>query len=209
MERATTNTDHRTTFITHRDRSLGPGECHIYQVPIPDEMRRPGDDYDIRVDVTMSYVAAPRRTRRSPKGYLATWLDWTANRKGESLEAFLTRALKSEDEVMKEGTSTLGWTIHSQPQWGLPGVRRGIGTVQKDWAIVKSNALPDDICIAVRGHQGWSRDPDSIATYTLAVTIAIVGQEIPIYEPLRAAVLELQSEVEAEVEAEIELQSEQ
>lgn len=209
IERATTNTAHRTTFITHKERVLGPGDCHIYQVPIPDELRRQGEDFDIRVDVTLSYAAAPRRTRRTPRGYLATWLDWISNRKGESIEAFLTRALKSDDDPTHEGAETLGWTIESRGNWGqLPDVRRNVGTVQKDWAVVKSNALPDDFCIAVRGHQGWSRDPDSVARYTLAVTFEIVGQEIPIYEPLRAAVLELESEVEAEVEAEIETEIE-
>lgn len=94
--------------------------------------------------------------------------------------------------------------------WGaIPEIRRNIGTVQKDWAFVKSNALPEDMCIAVRGHQGWSHDPDSVARYTLAVTFEIVGQEIPIYEPLRAAALELESEVEAEMEAEIEVETEE
>ena len=209
IERATTNTEHRTTFITHKERVLGPGDCHIYQVPIPGEVSRPGEDFDIRVDVTLSYAAAPRRTRRTPRGYLATWLDWISNRKDESIEAFLTRALKSDDDPTQEGAGTLGWTIESRGNWGrLPDVRRNVGTVQKDWAVVKSNALPDDFCIAVRGHQGWSRDPDSVARYTLAVTFEIIGQEIPIYEPLRAAVLELQSEVETEVEAEIEMEVE-
>ncbi len=206
IERATTNTDHRVTFIAHRDRTIGQGECHIYQVPIPPELRGPADEYDIRIDVTLSYAAQPRRTRRLPRGYLATWLDWTNNRKGESLEAFLTRALKKEDNVTQQGEGQLGWVIHEKAIWGLPGVRRSAGTIQKDWAIVKSNAMPEDLCIAVRGRQGWSRDPDSVATYALAVSFEIVGQEIPIYEPLRAAVLALQSEVEAEMEAEIEMQ---
>lgn len=208
MERATSNTDHRVTFIAHRDRTIGQGECHIYQVPIPPEMRGPADEFEIRIDVTLSYAAPPRRTRRSPRGYLATWLDWTNNRKGESLEAFLTRALKREENVTQQGEGQLGWVIHEKPIWGLPGVKRSVGTIQKDWAVVKSNALPEDLCIAVRGHQGWSQDPDSVATYTLAVSFEIVGQEIPIYEPLRTAVLALQSEVEAEMEAEIEMQLE-
>ena len=209
MERATANTNFRTTFISHRDRNIGPADCHIYQVPIPPELRRPGDDFDIRIDVTLSYAAAPRRTRRTPRGYLATWLDWISNRKGESLEAFLTRALRSDDDPVQEGAGGLGWTIHTQPQWGLPGVKRGIGTVQKDWAIVKSYALPDDLCIAVRGHQGWSSDPDSVARYTVAVTFEVAGQELAIYEPLRTAVLELQSQVEAEVEEELEMRVEE
>ncbi len=163
ITRATENNDYRTTFISHMDRHIGPGDCHIYQVPIPEELRRPGEDFDIRIDVTLSYVAAPRRTRRTQRGYLATWLDWISNRKGESLEAFLSRALRSEEDPLREGFGSLGWTIQTKPQWGMPGVKRGVGTVQKDWAIVKSNALPDDLCIAVRGHQGWSRDPDSVA----------------------------------------------
>lgn len=209
VERATTNTPHRTTFITHRDRALGPGDCHVYQVPIPVQLRRPGDDFDIRIDVTLSYAAPPRRTRRNPKGYLATWLDWISNGRGESFSDFIDRAVKRDTEPPRS-PGALGWTIESRGNWGaIPDIRRNIGTVQKDWAFVKSNALPEDLCIAVRGHQGWSHDPDSVARYTLAATFEIVGQEIPIYEQLRAAVLELESEVEAEMEAEIELETEE
>ena len=208
IERATSNSQHRTTFITHKNRSLGAGDCHIYQVPIPNELRRPGDEYDIRIDVTLSYTAAPRRTRRSSKGYLATWLDWVSNGKGELFSDFVDRAVANDTDAPRS-PGALGWMIESRSNWGvIPDIRRNIGTVQKDWAIVKSNALPEDLCIAVRGHQGWSRDPDSVATYTLAVTFEIVGQEIPIYAPLRTAVLSLQSQVEPEIEAEIELQFE-
>src|SRR5262249_55186652 len=161
-------------------------------VPIPIELRRPGDDFDIRIDVTLSYTASPRRTRRNPKGYLATWLDWISNGRGEAFSDFVDRAMKRDAEPPRS-PGALGWTIESRGNWGaIPDIRRNIGTVQKDWAFVKSNALPDDLCIAVRGHQGWSNDPDSVARYTLAVTFEIVGQEIPIYEPLRAAVLELE-----------------
>jgi len=156
MERATTNTDHRTTFVTHRDREIGAGDCHVYQVPIPEQLRRPGDEFDILVEVTLSYAAEPRRTRRTPRGYLSVWLDWLSNRKGESLDAFLTRALKGEGETVQEGTS-FGWVIEARGQWGrIPDIRRNVGTIQKDWALVKSHALPQDICIAVRGHLGWS-----------------------------------------------------
>jgi len=209
MERATTNTDHRTTFITHQEREIGAGECHIFQVPIPEELRRPADDFDILVEVTLSYAAEPRRTRRTPRGYLSTWLDWLSNRKGESLEAFRSRALKADDTVIRQGTS-FGWVIESRGTWGsIPDVRRSVGTVQKDWAFPKSNALPDDLCIAVRGHRGWSRDPESVARYSLVLTFETLGQEIPIYEPLRTAVIELQSEFAAEVEAEATVEVEE
>lgn len=208
VERATTNTEHRVTFLTESDRTIGPGDCHIYQVPIPAAIRGPAEDFDIRIDVTLSYSSAPRRTRRSIRGYLATWVDWTNNRKGESLDAFLSRAMKSEDDVMQEGEGQLGWAVHEKTIWGIPGVKRSSGTVQKDWAIVKSNALPEDLCIAVRGHKGWSNDPDSLATYSLVVTFEIVGKEVAIYEALRTAVLDLQSEIHTELESEVEVEIE-
>jgi hypothetical protein len=105
--------------------------------------------------------------------------------------------------------SPLPWTLQDSSTTGLiRNTRRNSGTVQKDWAIVKSNTLPDHFCIAVRGHQGWSRDPDTTARYALAVTFEIVGQEISIYDPLRTAVLELQAQIETEVETEVEVEVE-
>ena len=92
--------------------------------------------------------------------------------------------------------------------WKTCGNERG-SRVQKDWAYIQSNALPENFCIAVRGHKGWSKDPDNTASYTLAVTFDIVGQEIAIYDPLRIAVQELQTELgigELEAEAEIDLE---
>lgn len=91
----------------------------------------------------------------------------------------------------------------------IRSTKRNNGTVQKDWAVVKSNTLPQDFCIAVVGHEGWSRDPDATANYSLVVTFEILGQEIPIYEVLRTAVIELQeleAEVEATEEAEVEVE---
>lgn len=73
---------------------------------------------------------------------------------------------------------------------------------------MRSNTLPDHFCIAVRGHQGWSRDPDSTARYAVAVTFEIVGKEIGIYDPLRIAVLELQTQIATEVEVNVEAEVE-
>lgn len=205
MERASMNTPHRTTLITEGEQEIKQGSCHVYQVPIPNEIRSAGPDYTILVEVTLSYSAEPRRTRRTHRGYLSTWLDWMSNRKDESLESFVSRAVKDEDPAVREGTS-FGWAISTRSSDGqIADVRRSIGTVQKDWAYIKSNALPEDFCIAVRGHKGWSKDPDNTASYTLAVTFEIVDKEIEIYDPLRTAVQELQAELgELEAEAEID-----
>jgi len=114
----------------------------------------------------------------------------------------------SNEEAPLPG-STLPWVLHDKPQDGfIRDFRRNSGTVQKDWAVVRSNRLPDHFCIAVVGHQGWSRDPDSMARYALVVTFEILGQEIAIYDPLRVAIAELQAqtdEVEAETEVEVEV----
>lgn len=176
---------------------------NTYQVPIPAELRQQADEFDIRIDVTLSYVAPPRRTRRNLRRYLSTWVDWKASKLGEGLRDFRVRAMKdaTNDEAPLPG-STLPWVLHDKPQDGLiRDFKRNSGTVQKDWAVVRSNSLPDHFCIAVVGHQGWSHDPDSTARYVLAVTFEILGSEITIYEPLRAAIAELQAQTEAEIEA--------
>lgn len=209
--RATTNTDHRTTLITSGETGIHAGECHIFQVPIPAELRQQADEFDIRIDVTLSYVAQPRRTRRNLRRYLSTWVDWKASRLGEGLHDFRVRAMKDavNGETPLPGTP-LPWVLHDKPQDGLiHDFKRNGGTVQKDWAVVRSNSLPDHFCIAVVGHQGWSHDPDSTARYALAVTFEILGGEITIYEPLRAAIAELQTQTEAEIEGnEVEVEVE-
>jgi hypothetical protein len=207
LARALSNTDYRTTFVSDGENLIRAGECHIYQVPIPEIMRQAGDDYDIRIDVTLSYVALPRRTRRNLRRYLSTWVDWKSNNLGESLNDFRARAMAdAETEEESVPSSALPWTIHEKGSWGLiRQVKRNSGTVQKDWAVVRSNTLPEHFCVAVVGHQGWSRDPDSVARYSLAVTIEILGQEIQIYEPLLTSVTELLTEV-SELEAQVELE---
>jgi hypothetical protein len=210
VDRATHNTDHRSTLITTGENLIRARECHIYQVPIPPQLRAQADEFDVRIEVTLSYVAQPRRTRRNLRRYLSTWVDWKSSKLGEGINDFRVRALKDEEN---EGDplpgSVLPWTLAEKSDAGLiRNTKRSSGTVQKDWAVVKSNTLPDHFCIAVVGHDGWSHDPDSSARYALAVTFEILGQEISIYEPLRTAVIELQAEVEAEAEGEIEAEVE-
>jgi hypothetical protein len=205
-ERATRNTEHRTTLISAGENHIKAGECHIYQVPIPDSMRGPADEYDIRIEVTLAYVAAPRRTRRNLRRYLSTWVEWKSSKLGQDMNDFRYRAMKGQeaDDGSANGTP-VPWMLDSNPKWGtIRDVKRNAGTVQKDWAIVKSNALPEDFCISVVGHKGWSHDPDSTARYALTVSFEVVGKEIAIYDPLRVAVEELQAEIEAEVEVAVD-----
>lgn len=211
QEAATLNTDHRTTLITSGETMIHARECHVYQVPIPPQLRGQADEFDIRIEATLSYVAQPRRTRRHLRRYLSTWVDWKSSKLGEGINDFRVRALKEEEN---EGEalpgSVLPWTLQEKSDAGwIRDTKRNSGTVQKDWAVVKSNTLPDHFCIAVVGHQGWSHDTDAAARYAFAVTFEILGREIAIYDPLRTAVMELQDEVEAEIEAEAEVEVEE
>lgn len=206
--RATTNTDHRTTLITSGATRIHARECHIYQIPIPAALRGAADEFDIRVDVTLSYAAKPRRTRRNLRRYLSTWVDWKSSKLEESLDSFRIRCLHEEDPAQAAADGrTFPWALHEKESDGLiRSARRNSGTVQKDWAVVKSNALPENFCIAVVGHEGWNRDTDATAQYCLAVTVEIQGREVVIYELLRVAVKTLEAEIgEVEAQATIEV----
>lgn len=204
LERATRNTDFRTTLITSGVQRLEVGSCDIFQVPIPHSVRAAGNDYDVLVEVTLSYVANPRRTRRTAQRYLSVWLDWISNSREESIASFEARALKDEDEDGDEDKASqprrgdpFPWVLGRQADHGsIHGVTRSEGTLQKDWAVVKLHQLPETLCVAVRAHKGWSRDPEASAQYALAVSFEVLNQEVSIYEDIRVAVDELIAEIE-------------
>src|SRR5690606_29018897 len=55
LERVTKNTEHRVTFYnTSKVEAEG---CHIYSLSIPEELREPGDEYDILIEITLAYTA--------------------------------------------------------------------------------------------------------------------------------------------------------
>lgn len=190
--RATNNDEYRITLITPDIMELGDNEAHIFKIPIPEELSTVGEDCDILIELTLSYAANPRRTRRYIKGYLSTWLDWCCSRIGERAETFAQRIFKTGSVIEDDGD--FNWVLGEQTNRGFAdGYSRKKGTLQKDWCIIKSNQLSDAFCIAVRGHKGWG----SLfkAKYSLVVSFEAINQDIEIYEPIRA-------EIEAMVESE-------
>lgn len=81
IDRATRNSPYRITLITNGITYIKARQVHIYEIKIPEDVRNPAGDYDIRIDVTLSYKAQPRRTRRNKRRYLSTWLDWKTSKK--------------------------------------------------------------------------------------------------------------------------------
>jgi Subtilase family len=184
VDRALVNSSNRITLITQGDRTIKAREAHIYQVNIPDGIRAQGEEIEILVEVTLSYKAQPRRTRRSRRKYLSTWLDWECSKKGEDPDRFLERTVKEFDapESTEKGEGTFTWMLGKQSNHGATrDVSRSAGTIQKDWSVVKSFELRESFCIAVVGHQGWNNDPLAQAPYSLVVSFEAVQSNIPIY----------------------------
>lgn len=189
LERATTNTDYRVTLITSGKQELAARNAHLYHIEVPEALRRPQDDFLIRIDVTLSYAAMPRRTRRKPRGYLSTTVDWDVSKEGESLESFRNRIFHDGDKTLEDGGDIFDWVLRDNKEWGeIKGVSRQNSTLQKDWCFVRSNKLPPDFCIAVVGHEGWNPSPEAKAKYALAVSFDAVNEDVRVYERIKASV---------------------
>lgn len=198
LTRATENSPYRVTLVTNQLHTIKAGEGFIFGVPIPHELRRPGDDFRVRIDVTLSYSAEPRRTRKSRRGYLAVWLDWKASKRNESFDAFRARALKEEDEGDARNDGNFLWTLGNKRDRDgtTDGVSRSRGTLQKDWAYAQSYELPDTFGVVVRGHKGWDRRNEAAeASFSLVVSFEAMRGDVHVYEQIEAAI---ETEVEAE-----------
>lgn len=197
VERATHNNEYRITLVTPTLLELADNEAHIFKVPIPEELSTVGEDYDILVEITLSYAANPRRTRRYVKSYLSTWLDWCCSRIGETAETFARRIFETGSIIDDDGD--FNWVLGEATNRGsADGYSRKNGTLQKDWCIIKSNQLSDAFCIAVRGHKGWGGLFK--AKYSLVVSFEAINQDIPIYEPIRTEIETIIENSEIEVE---------
>lgn len=196
VDRATHNNEYRATLATMELLEIGDHEAHIFTVNIPQELRDLGEDYGILVEITLSYAAKPKRTRRTHRSYLSTWLDWTCSKKNESRQDFEARIFEADSTGQDDGQ--FGWMIHERQNWGQArDFARPRQTLQKDWCVVNTSQLSDSFCIAVRGHKGWG----SLfkAKYVLAVSFEAIDQNIAIYEPIR-----LSNQIEVEAEADVE-----
>ncbi|MBP0027073.1 S8 family peptidase [Roseofilum sp. Guam] len=198
LDRALENTPNRITLITQGNERISAGGVRVYQVQIPEMFLRPDEDFDFLVEITLSYVAEPRRTRRHRRKYLSTWLDWRCSNRGEDPDGFLAKILKEykASEDSEKGTDGFQWTLgrkqfkpdsqgKKRPK-GIDGIVKEIsrsnGTIQKDWARVKSYDLREGFCIAVVGHQGWNKNEDATVPYCLVVSFEAVQSEVAIYE---------------------------
>ena len=190
LERVVNNTPHRVTFYTTNE--IKAEEGHIFSLKIPKDLRSQGDDYDILVEVTLSYTAETRRTRQKTKSYLGSWLDWNSSKQGETYQQYQDFAMKEingtingYDSDARNALPSWNWKLSERDNWGeVRGVRRTDSTLQKDWAIIKSYDLPEELCFSVRGHKGWDKNKNSVP-YAFVVSLEVLNEQVEIYEAIR------------------------
>ncbi|MDX2270556.1 MAG: S8 family peptidase [Cyanobacteriota bacterium] len=203
LERALGNAPNRVTLITNGDSLIRARQAHIYQVIIPEELQSPAEAFDILVEITLSYKAEPRRTRRNKRKYLSTWLHWECSQKEESPDKFLARVLEKYEasEDQEDGSGLFDWTLGQQKNHSrrVKDTSRGVGTIQKDWAVVKSFDLRDTFCIAIVAHKGWNNDLTAQVPYALTISFEIVNSEIAIYNSFVQAQASLQVQQQVQV----------
>jgi Subtilase family. len=186
-ERATSNHDHRITLVNSN--SIVPKEADVYEVQLPEDLRKPGDSYDILVEITLTFKAEPRRTRAGFRSYLSGWVDWHSSFLGEGIESFKQRIISQKEVV--SGTENINeekipWNIHSRANAGINGVKLNNSATQKDWVILKSNKLTESFCIGVVGHAGWEKNLKREIPYSIAVSFEAINKDIEIYERIQA-----------------------
>ena len=217
INRALGNSPNRVTLTTRGIERIKARQAKVYQIKVPENFLPQGEGFDILIEITLSYVAEPRRTRRNRRKYLSTWLDWTCSKRGEDPDRFLDRVLKDYDalEETEEDDGLFQWTLgkkqlakgQTRPN-GIDGIvkelSRSTGTVQKDWATIKSYDLREGFCIAVVGHTGWNQDPNAEVPFALAVSFEAVNSDIDVYTSFVEAEAEVQPK--ARVQQEIQIQ---
>jgi len=190
IDRSTNNEENRITF--YNTGNIKAEEGHIYSLLIPDELRNPENEYDILIEVSLAFTAKVRRTRQKTKSYLGTWLDWTNSKIGESYEDFKNYALKEVEETetsydndARNDLENFNWKIKRRVDYGaVKGINRNYSSLQKDWAIIKSFQLHDEISFAVRAHSGWDKNKEEIP-YSIVVSMEVLDESVPIYELIR------------------------
>lgn len=196
VHRALENTPYRITFVA--EGVVAAQQANLYSVSIPPELRRAGTNFDVLVEVTLTYNAEPRRTRRRLKSYFGSWLTWESSKLGESFQQFSTRVLKNMEYPDEEAIdpNSIRWTISTSSTYGIVAdFKRQDSATQKDWIILKSNTLTEELSFAVVGHKGWDKDTVQELPFALVISMEAISKENEIYE-----MIEVANRVEVETE---------
>jgi subtilisin family serine protease len=205
VNRALNNTTNRITFI--QNGNVGPKKADIYHLKIPDELRGEGRDFRILVEVTLSFTAKTRITRKGAHSYLSNWIEWQSSKYNERFSSFRNRTIDYLDldesiieaGEIEEGLNAIKWCIRENPSWTNNGINRNKSTVQKSWATIDPHQFADEFSLAVIGHVGWDKNLENQVPYALCVSFEALDTEMNIYNILAEAQVEVeQNQLEIE-----------
>jgi hypothetical protein len=198
LSRALGNSTNRITFTYSSQ--LFQKEADIFSVKIPEEIIGFGEEYDVLIEVTLSFTARTRRTRKYLNSYMSSSLVWESSKKNENITQFSTRILKNiGEQVAHDEGELLKWSIRENSGWSqMDDIKRQDNSLQKSWCILKSYELPDEICLAVKGRKGWEKDDEEVP-YSIAVSFEALGADINLYE-----LIELENRIDVNVPVELQ-----
>lgn len=205
LNRALNNSANRVTFI--QEGKIKTKNADIYRLNVPRELRGERGNFQILVEVTLTFTARIRLTRRGAHSYLSNWLEWQSSKYNESFTSFRNRTIEYlelddqviEDGAIEEGLNAIKWCLRENPAWSNNGINRNNSTVQKSWAIIEPHQFAEEFSIAVIGHAGWDKNPVHDTSYSLCVSFEALGQEMDVYNVMAEAQIEAIIEQELEV----------
>ena len=199
-ERAVYSDSSRVVLVASPSEPISDKEGHLYRIPIPEALRNPAASFSVRIDVSLAYVTPTRRTRRHPRNYFGTWVDWNSSKTGETVESLQARSFRDHEGASNDGDNVLPWKLRERSDWGeIIGAQRSYGSLQKDWAVLPAHQMPQDLCIVVAGHAGWDKNSDFGARYSLAISIEAQDVELDVYQLIESEIPAM-GEIESEIE---------
>lgn len=205
INRALNNSQSRITFI--QDGKVGPKKADIYRLKIPEELRGEGNEFRILVEVTLTFTAKTRLTRKGSHSYLSNWLEWQSSKYNESFNSFRNRTieyLETDEDVIEagaidEGVNSIKWIIRENPAWTNNGINRNNSTAQKSWTLIEPQQFAEEFSIAVIGHFGWDKNLENETNYALCVSFELLDTQMNIYNIMAEAQVEIEPEQEIEL----------
>jgi len=202
VNRALNNSESRITFI--QNGKLGPRKADIYDIKIPQELKGEGKEFRILMEITLSFTAKTRITRKGAHSYLSNWLEWQSSNYNEDLNSFCRRTINylgtvdelNDSKKSNKEFSTIKWIIRTNPKWSDNGINRNKSTVQKSWTFIEPYQFTEEFSVAVIGHKGWDNNLEHEIPYALCISFEVFDTQLNIYDLLAQAQVEIEPEIE-------------
>lgn len=103
-----------------------------------------------------------------------------------------------EEENATVDADSIKWSISTSPNYGqIKGFKRQDSATQKDWVILKSYLLTEELSFAVVGHKGWDKDTTTDLPFALVISFEAIAQDTEIYTLIEAVNrVEIENQIE-------------